>query len=354
VCVTVVLIGSIVAGTTKLLHGISGSQYGFDFHGIWQAARDILSGRNPYPAPNARRLLLAGNAFVVPPLLGLLITPLARLPFDVAVAIWNVICATAFVAALAVIGIRDRRIYLIAGFSFPVISSIILGQPEGLFALALVLCWRYRDSWPSALMVALLIAAKFFAWPLILWFLLRGRIRLAIAATAGSVALLMLSWSLIGFHGFAGYPQLFEANSHAASRTDSPAALVLRIGGSHGEALVFTLIFVSAIVAAMTRAARRDPLTTFAASIFSGLMLSPIVWSHYLVLLLVPLALRRPRLDWAWLLIAVFWLSPAEPPGSILQLAIVIATSAAVALASATRPTASDRRPTSTALADSR
>jgi alpha-1,2-mannosyltransferase len=339
VCFTVVLVGSIVAGMTKLVHGISESQYGFDFHGSWRAAGDILSGRNPYPAPDANRLLLAGNAFVVPPLLGLLITPVARLPFGVAVAIWNVICGTAFVAALAVVGIRDRRLYLIAGFSFPVISSIILGQYEGLFALAVALCWRYRDSWPSALMVALLIAAKFFAWPLILWFLLRGRIRLAMAATLGSVALLILSWSLIDFHGFAGYPRLFAANSHAASRTDSPAALVLRIGGSHSEALIFTLIFVAAVVAGMTRAARSDPLTTFAASIFGGLMLSPIVWSHYLVLLFVPLALRRPRLDWAWLLVAVFWLSPGEPPRTVLQLSIVLATAAAVALGSASRPT---------------
>ena len=40
------------------------------------------------------------------------------------------------------------------------------------------------------------------------------------------------------------------------------------------------------------------------------LALSPIVWLHYLVLLLVPLAIMRPRFSAIWLLPVLLWVSP--------------------------------------------
>ena len=41
-----------------------------------------------------------------------------------------------------------------------------------------------------------------------------------------------------------------------------------------------------------------------------ALVSSPLLWSHYLALLLVPLALLRPRLHWVWLLPVLMWVSP--------------------------------------------
>ena len=40
------------------------------------------------------------------------------------------------------------------------------------------------------------------------------------------------------------------------------------------------------------------------------LALSPIVWLHYLVLLLVPTAIARPRFSAIWLLPILLWTSP--------------------------------------------
>ena len=39
---------------------------------------------------------------------------------------------------------------------------------------------------------------------------------------------------------------------------------------------------------------------------------APVVWSHYLVYLIVPLALAAPRLDRRWLLLALPWLFAQE------------------------------------------
>ena len=41
-----------------------------------------------------------------------------------------------------------------------------------------------------------------------------------------------------------------------------------------------------------------------------ALVSSPLLWSHYLALLIVPLALLRPRLHWVWLMPVLMWVSP--------------------------------------------
>jgi hypothetical protein len=77
-----------------------GSQYGFDFHGIWKAGEELALGRTPYIAPDAHALLVHGNAFIPPPPLAVLAIPFSIFPFGVAVALWNLTSVAALVAGL--------------------------------------------------------------------------------------------------------------------------------------------------------------------------------------------------------------------------------------------------------------
>jgi alpha-1,2-mannosyltransferase len=333
-----VFAGALIATVVTVARNATGTDYGFDYRGIWDAARHILDGHNPYPAADPRKLLLTGNAYVLPPLLGLATTAFARLPFTLAIALCNVICVVAFLAALRIAGVRDWRVYTIAALSFPFVSSIVLGQPEGLFALALALIWRYRESWPAAILVALLIATKWLAWPLVLWFLLERRYRLAGLAVAAAAVLVVASWAVIGFDGFTNYLSLTVANSHAAVRTDSLVALVLRVGGPAQLGDALALLCAAGLVGWAFRYPHRDELTVYSVAVAAGLILSPIVWSHYLVMLFIPLAIRRPSYGPVWLALAAFWLSPVEPPPSVAQLLVVILAAAWVVLAAARVP----------------
>ena len=57
----------------------------------------------------------------------------------------------------------------------------------------------------------------------------------------------------------------------------------------------------------------------------ASIALTPIVWQHYFVLLVVPLALARPRLSWAWGLMWVFWLIPdAENNGDLWRIVLAV------------------------------
>ena len=55
---------------------------------------------------------------------------------------------------------------------------------------------------------------------------------------------------------------------------------------------------------------RGDDVRSFTCFVAATLALSPIVWLHYLVALLVPLAIARPRFSVIWLLPVLLWISP--------------------------------------------
>jgi hypothetical protein len=60
------------------------------------------------------------------------------------------------------------------------------------------------------------------------------------------------------------------------------------------------------LIAWRGRASRADRWT-FTLAVGAALALSPIVWLHYLMLLLVPIAVASPRLGPLWLLPLAFW-----------------------------------------------
>ena len=60
-------------------------------------------------------------------------------------------------------------------------------------------------------------------------------------------------------------------------------------------------------------------------AIAAALVLSPIVWRHFFTLLLVPLALSRPRFDVAWLIPIGLWVGDGTLNGAPWQTACVLA-----------------------------
>ena len=99
------------------------------------------------------------------------------------------------------------------------------------------------------------------------------------------------------------------------------------------------LFAVAAIATIILLARRRDgDRRAFVAAIGAGLILSPIVWPHYLVILFVPIALYRPRLSAAWVLPLFFWvLRGPESHGSAAWIIATLVTSVAAVVLAARR-----------------
>lgn len=295
-------------------NAIGSGRYGGDFHGgIWPAGSAVLHGTSPYPVADPHRLLVLMHAFITPPPIAILAAPFSLLPFSAAIALWNLVCVVALCVALRVMGIRDKRIYLLALCSFPFWESLENGQPDGLFALAAALTWRYRDSWPGAVAAAVLIAAKLLAWPLVIWMLVTRRFR-SLKITVGSTVLILLgSWAVIGFKGLAQYPNLVAADAKAFETFPLSNSLVEAFS-SPGLSLAATRALAIAVALALCAVivilARRSDEGWFGAALAFGVLSSPVVWFHYLVVLFVPLAFarRRPILLWAAVAYSVWFI----------------------------------------------
>jgi hypothetical protein len=259
---------------------------------------------------------------MTPPLLALIGVPFSLLPFSVAIALFNVTCAAGMVGALRVMGITDRRLHLLALCSFPFVSSLAMGQPDALFAVAAAYAWKYRDhAWRGAFAAAILIAAKLLAWPLVIWLLVTRRTRQACVAAASTVLILLTTWACIGFHGLLEYPRLLADDAKTyENKSHSFVAAFMHVGMPAGPAVVLAVLAAVALGAAIAAVGRGRDSAWFTAAIVVGIMSSAIVWEHYLVLLYVCLAamgLLRERVS--WLLVAALWIAPVENPMNLWQ-----------------------------------
>ena len=330
------LVGAAVAALTLYLVA-KGPMYGFDFHGgAWSAGRDMLAGRSPYPAPDPARLLVPGNAYIAPPPLAVLCIPLAILPFVPAIVVWSVACSAALALALRIVAARDWRVYGLALTSFPFVASFALGQPDGLLAVGVALAWRYRSSWRGAAAVGMVIALKLLAWPLLAWFVVTRRFKQAGVAGAVAAAAVLGSWALIGFEGVAQYGRLLEADATAFQiRSHSVVAAALRLGATAHAARLLAIGVAASVAVVVFRLASDRDLGAFTAALVFGLLASPILWTHYLVVLFVPLAVAHRRAGGVWLLTLLYWLSPLEPPRHVWQVVLVLVLTAGVSVLAA-------------------
>ena len=219
-----------------------------------------------------------------------------------------------FVAwSLWLLGVRDWRCYPVALLWPFTREAVEFGAIGPLLLLIVAFLWRYRDStWGAATATASAVAAKLFLWPLALWLRVHGqdpdgwpldrrhararvrsmdRDRVRRTEAVPGVA--------PGGRGSAGLPLVQRHRARALARR------LIRSSRRFSH-----LLLGVALLALAFRAARNHGMTardrdriSLGYVLAAALVLTPVVWPHYLVLLLAPLALARPRLSALWLFV---------------------------------------------------
>jgi hypothetical protein len=321
-----------------------GKHLGFDYKPLWEASRHVFGGTSPYPPPHASALH-DEQQFVYPPVAAVLAAPLAIFPFGVAAALLAVIELVATGLTLRVLGVRDWRCYGIAFLWYPVIQNLLVGSITSLLALGLAIAWRYRDDQRIATPVAAAsIAAKVFLWPLLFWLAATRRGLVAARALGLALAAVAVSWALIGFAGLTSYPRLLDQLSRLEQwKSYSVVALGLALGLSPNEAR-FLAIAAGAIailcVIAVGRRREEDPdadRRAFILAIAAVFLFSPIVWTHYLALLVLPIAITRRTLSPLWFVPLAMWATPGQSDGHTWRIVLGLSVWAFV-LAASWRP----------------
>jgi glycosyl transferase family 87 len=304
-----------------------------DFAIFRSAATAVLAGRSPFPAPSSHAVAHF-DKFVYPPSTAFFFAPLTVVPLAVAQTVMLALGAVCVFAALRLLEVRDWRCYGVAAMSAPAVNSLALGAVTSFLLVGVAAAWRYRDRpGPAGLVVALTAVCKLYLWPLGLWLLVTRRSRAALFAAATAVVLVIAGWAAIGFAGMRSYPHLLRVLANVEAGTSYSPVALLDLSGAAGGLL--TLGLAALLVVAVGFAARSadGDRRAFALAVAGSLLITPIVWLHYFLLLLVPIALYRPRLSPLWFAPVALWLTPStHSHGVTWQIALALAITTLVAV----------------------
>ena len=307
----------VVALTLALWAYWGDDRLALDFHHeVYRQADAVVHGERAYDAPDAD---LSDRANFLWPMAAVLpVVPLTALPTGVADWLATALVIAALVAALGVLEVRDWRVYGVVLLWPATIEAIQTANISLPLTLLVAVMWRYRDRAAIAgIALGYGVAIKLFLWPVVVWLALVGRRSAAAIAAATAAASLLL---LLPFTSIADYVRLLR-NLGRTFEHDSytPFALLTDLGVPDTAARAMTIALGLAVLSLAWR--RRSLGLALAAA----LVLSPIVWRHFFVLLMVPLALSRPRFDAVWLIPIGLWVGDGTLNGAAWQNACVLA-----------------------------
>jgi hypothetical protein len=324
----IILVHSVLAWSR--LHTLA---YDFD-RAYLPAAHHVLHNASPY-GPATRAALGSQTAYVYPPLGAFLAAPFAAIPAHAADVLVTVLAVLALPAILALVGVRDWRCLVVSLLWMPTISAIHLGSITLVLVIGVALVWRWRSHAVRAgIVLGFVIGLKLLLFPLVVWLAITRRWTAAAVAAGSSIFFLFAPWIPIHGAGLSAYPhRLSLLSSIEAKRGFSPAALLwqLGVGWTAAQAIGYSC---GAVLLVLAYRRRRSDTAAFGFACAASLLLTPILWPNYLLIMLIPLGLRRPRFDVVWLLpVLLFGQAIFGPPAWEVALFLAILAALTVAVA---------------------
>ncbi len=285
---------SFVGGLAATL-AAAGDTLGFDFLAYHQAAVRVLNGLPLYDLSYTET---GGfGLFYYPPTFAPLVLPFGALDAAVATWAWIALSVAAFVVGVAVMPVaRSVRwwIVLLAGLSFPFVYAVKLGQVGPLLFLAFAVGWRGLGD-PVRLGLAGGIGAAIKLQPamILAWALLTRRfaavvVGVAVLAVLGAVATL-----LAGPSSWIDFLTLLRSVSEpiTTEHNFTPGAVAFQLGLDASSAALVQVMSTAGVVVAFLAAIRwASEASSYMVAVISSQLVSPILWDHYAMLLLLPVA----------------------------------------------------------------
>lgn len=268
---------------------------GYDYQAYVGAARRLLDGRPLYDTA----VDVAGPfaIYLYPPPFAVAFIPFALLPATLGIWTWTLLSIAMVVTAIAVLPVRAEvrwALLFLAGIDWPVVYAIKLGQVGPLLLLVFALGWRWLAS-PVALGASAAVGTLIKLQPALLfaWALLTRQIRVIDAGLRVLVIVVLVTLPIVGSGAWADYLVVIRrvTDPIATPNNYTAGAIAYRFGMDAGLATAVQLVAMMAALILWVLAVRRGSLGVgFLATVVASQLLSPLLWDHYALLLLLPVA----------------------------------------------------------------
>jgi hypothetical protein len=290
-------------------------------HGLYRQAQGLIRSGVPFDPVH---VLITGQNRVYTMTATLLALPFTALSATAASIVMTALLIVATLVTLAVLDVRDWRVYGAVFVAAPVMSSIQTANLTLLLGLLAALAWRLRDHrFAPGLLVGLACALEVYMWPLAIWLIATRRFASAFTSAAVGIASVLI---IVPFGDPINYFRLAERNA-AAMGTHAYSLYVL-LGEGNGARAAWMILAAGVGLCAL----RASDRSSFTLAILATILFCPIVWNFFFAILIVPLAIARPRFGPLWLVLLVFWLMPM---GTAAPWQIALALASALALVAA-------------------
>jgi alpha-1,2-mannosyltransferase len=274
---------------------VAGETLGFDYLAYHVAARRILDGQPLYDM--GFEAIQGWGLFYYPPLFLPFILPFGLLDPTAATWLWIAIGLVAFVAGVAILPVsRTVRwvVILLAGLSWPFVYAVKLGQVGPFLFLTFAIGWRWIDN-PARLGLSAAVGTAIKMQPALIlgWAVLTRRWRAVVIGLTALVALAVLATLIAGVASWADFLTLMRqvVEPIRTERNMTPGAVLFRLGldpGVSGLVQIFSTVIVLVVV--VIAALRTTAEASYLVAVTASQLLSPVLWDHYALLLLLPVA----------------------------------------------------------------
>jgi alpha-1,2-mannosyltransferase len=304
----------------------------FDLWTFLHAGQQVLAGRSPYDKATSP-LFQAGHAFVYPAFVAWLFSPLSAFSRAAATAIFIALSAAALILACRWLGRPKASTAALVLVSSTTVIGLQMGTVNALLLLGVAAAWRWRSRSPLLAGVIIGVAAsmKLFMLPVLIWPLVTRRYT-SLATAGATVSVLLLSQPVLGQLPLLQYFSLLsKLQGSEAARSWSLSSFAQSLGlGAHASADLAVLIAGAAAVELWLRRDRLGDAQILGLSVVICILISPIVWSSYLVLLVAPLLLTTTD-DYAIAVVALSsWAIVTPDAASPLRTALGVALAVGV------------------------
>jgi hypothetical protein len=275
---------------------------GCDFLAYFNAAQHWLSGQPIYDLTVSSTG--SCGTYQYPPPFVLVAAPFSLLGFDAGNWLWIGFLIGCWGVGTAILPLRIGTrwtVLLLGAIGWPLIFGVRIGQVAPILYLVFAYAWRNLDR-PVSFGASVAIGALVKLQPALLamWLLSRRAWRALAAAAAAGLAIAALA-AVLGLGDWLGLATLLRSLTDAVTVSTNMAigATLHNLGMSASLAGTIQTLNTIAILLVVIAAGLWLPRTPgFLVAVVCTQLISPIVWSHYALLLLLPIGWLLDRRQW--------------------------------------------------------